>query len=97
MTVVIKSDENGDWAFHVEGLPRYKDGVEIKYTITEETVQEYVSEITGDVVKGFDIYNTYGPNTGDTSKLLLWSSMTALSLLGSMLAVAVYLKKEEEE
>ncbi len=96
MTVVIKSDENGDWAFHVEGLPRYKDGVEIKYTITEETVQEYVSEITGDVVKGFDIYNTYGPNTGDTSKLLLWSSMTALSLLGSVLAVAVYLKKEEE-
>ena len=52
--------EDGNWAYTWTGLPKYKDGKEIVYTIAEVDVPEgYTSAITGDASKGFVITNTH--------------------------------------
>ena len=57
-TIDIKS-ANG-WKGTFKGLPKYKAGEEITYTIKERTVDGYVTEsITGDSTNGFTITNKY--------------------------------------
>ena len=52
--------ESSDWAYEFKNLPEYdKDGVKYNYTVTEEEVTEYVTEISG-----YDVINTL---TGTTS------------------------------
>ena len=48
------------WKGTFKGLPRYKAGEEITYTIKEKAVDRYVTEsITGDSTNGFTITNKY--------------------------------------
>ena len=48
------------WKGTFKGLPRYKAGEEITYTIKEKAVDGYVTEsITGDSTNGFTITNKY--------------------------------------
>ena len=57
-TIEITS-ANG-WKGTFKGLPKYKAGEEITYTIKERTVDGYVTEsITGDSTNGFTITNKY--------------------------------------
>ena len=50
--------EEDDWMFSFSGLDKYRDpGTEIVYTITEDEVAEYTSEIDG-----FNVTNTYAPD-----------------------------------
>ena len=52
--------ESSDWAYEFKNLPEYdKDGVKYNYTVTEEEVTGYVTEISG-----YDVINTL---TGTTS------------------------------
>ena len=52
--------ESSDWAYEFKNLPEYdKDGVKYNYTVTEEEVTGYVTEISG-----YDVINTL---TGITS------------------------------
>ncbi|WBW49369.1 Cna B-type domain-containing protein [Peptoniphilus equinus] len=58
---VAKKELNKDnnWRDVFKDLPRYeKDKGEIKYTVKEESVKGYKSEISGDLNKGFVITNT---------------------------------------
>ena len=56
--VVVTPDENGEWNFVFENLPRYDtDGNPIEYTIVELPVQNWTPEYNG-----FDIINHF---TGD--------------------------------
>ncbi|THE09336.1 Cna B-type domain-containing protein [Enterococcus hirae] len=48
--------ENDGWSYEFQNLPKYKDGKEIVYTITENAVENYTTEI-----EGFNITNTYNP------------------------------------
>ena len=48
-SVTIKPDENGDWYYKFENLPKYKEGKLIQYTITEDTVELYETEDIIDV------------------------------------------------
>ena len=48
---ITKEDE---WKWSFENLDKYKNGKEIKYTITEDKVEGYTSE-----VKGYDVTNTH--------------------------------------
>jgi len=48
------ADDNWSWCW--TDLPKYENGVEIVYTITEEPVAEYTSVITG-----YDVENIYEP------------------------------------
>ncbi|MBR0229840.1 MAG: Cna B-type domain-containing protein, partial [Erysipelotrichaceae bacterium] len=95
-TIVIKSDLNGDWHYDSEELPKYKDGKEIKYSITEETVPDYMTDITGSAADGFIITNTVGVDTADRTHLPLWICLMLLSNT-SAVATALYFKKKEEE
>jgi len=46
------------WSGAFEGLPKYKDGAEIAYTVAELEVGGYISEVSGDAEVGFTITNT---------------------------------------
>lgn len=48
--------ENG-WTASFEGLYEYKEGQKINYTVKEEDVEGYVSQISGDMTKGYVITN----------------------------------------
>ena len=57
-TIDIKSAN--EWKGTFKGLPKYKAGEEITYTIKEKAVDRYVTEsITGDSTNGFTITNKY--------------------------------------
>ncbi|WP_128738392.1 Cna B-type domain-containing protein, partial [Lederbergia galactosidilytica] len=52
--------EKDDWKYSFTDLPKYEAGEEIVYTITEDTVEDYTTE-----VKGYDVTNQHKP--GKTS------------------------------
>ncbi|MDY2959823.1 MAG: Cna B-type domain-containing protein, partial [Hornefia sp.] len=52
-TVATKDD---NWAYSFKNLPKYKNGKEIVYTVTEDAVPGYTPEING-----YDIKNSYTP------------------------------------
>ncbi len=45
-----------DWKWSFTDLPKYENGIEINYTITEDKVKDYTSE-----VNGYDVTNTHTP------------------------------------
>ena len=96
-SIQIIPDEEGNWSYDREGLDKFSEGEEIIYTIEEEEVEEYTTTISGDIENGFTITNTVVPDTGDSTNLSLWVSTLGMSLFGSILAIAIYLKKESEE
>ena len=60
-------NETGNWTGTFSGLDKYNaDGTEIVYTIKEDEVSGYTSEVTGDATTGFTITNTEVPH--DTPK-----------------------------
>ena len=60
-TVEVKADEQGNWSYTFEDLPKFENGKEIVYTVTENVVKNYTTEITGSVEDGFVITNTHTP------------------------------------
>ncbi len=67
-TVTVTEDENGNWSWRFENLPKYKDhGTEIVYTIEETEIDEYVASING-----FDITNTHEPEKTELSVTKIW-------------------------
>ncbi len=86
-SAAIEADENGDWSHTFTGLPVYRDGKEIEYTVTEDVVEGYEAEI-----EEFVICNRYIPNTGDGSRTAGWASLMALSVLG-----VAYLRRRRED
>ena len=72
------------WKWKWEKLPKYKDGKEIKYTIKEDRVKNYLTK-----VEGFDVTNTFTPGTGDTMQPWMWLALLGLALLagGGLLAL----------
>ena len=63
---VTLSDANS-WTDSFSGLDKYNaDGTEIVYTVKEDEVSGYTSEVTGDTTTGFTITNTEVPH--DTPK-----------------------------
>ena len=55
--IIITKEDN--WVKVISDLPRYKDGTEISYTITEDEIPEYETTIDG-----FNITNSYEPGIG---------------------------------
>ena len=53
---MVKPDASGNWKYSFTDLPKYEDGKEIKYTVTENAVSDYTTEITG-----YNIKNSYTP------------------------------------
>ena len=56
---VVTPDEKGNWTFEFTGLNKYRNhGTEIVYTVSEDAVGNYSTEITGNVEDGFVVTNT---------------------------------------
>ncbi|MDD7512068.1 MAG: Cna B-type domain-containing protein [Peptostreptococcaceae bacterium] len=54
----VNLNAGNNWQHTFSNLEKYKDGTEIKYTIKEDAVENYKSEITGDMTTGFTVKNT---------------------------------------
>ena len=61
------------WAGSFTDLDTDKGGASIKYTVVEEPVTGYTSEVTGDATSGFIITNTYTPETVDVTVTKNWN------------------------
>ncbi|MGQ4822860.1 Cna B-type domain-containing protein, partial [Enterococcus faecalis] len=59
--------ETDGWKYEFTNLPKYENGQEITYTVTENQVPEYNTEI-----KGFDITNSYTPGKTSVSVTKTW-------------------------
>ena len=79
---------NNKWAGSYSGLDQYRNGKEIVYAISEDTVAGYSTSITGDMRAGFIVTNTKKPTptppsdtpkTGDNSNILLYLLLMLIS------------------
>ncbi len=61
----VTAEDGWKWSF--AGLPKYKNGEEIVYTITEDPVEGYSA-----AVNGYDITNSHTPETIDISGSKTW-------------------------
>ena len=61
------------WKYIFKGLPKYKDGEEIKYTIEEIVPDGYEAYITGDVKNGFRIVNYHKTEKIELSVKKVWN------------------------
>ena len=64
----VKADEEGNWTYSFEKLPKYEAGKEILYTVTEDAVADYTTEITG-----YDITNSYAPGKTSVTVTKAWA------------------------
>lgn len=64
----IQAAPDGTWSVEFTNLAKYKNGKEIKYTVTEEAVAEYDSYIND-----FNITNKYTPKTIDYKVTKVWN------------------------
>ena len=59
---IINVTAENNWKFSFDNLPKYQDGKEIEYTLTEEPVNGYTIK-----VNGFNVINTHTPATGTSN------------------------------
>jgi len=101
----ISAAENWAWSFT---LPKYDGEREIKYTVDEAAIENYVK-----TVDGFNLINTYCPDGGtpgkpgpgtppktdDESNLALWLTLMGLSLggLAAVIIISIKWRKRREE
>ena len=64
----VQAAADGTWTVEFTKLAKYKDGKEIKYTVTEEAVAEYEATITD-----FTITNKYAPKEIDYKVTKVWN------------------------
>ncbi len=91
-TVIL--DESNEWKYEFKELDVFdEDGNEINYTVTEEIVHEYDTDILGDMENGFVVRNTYYgegddvPPTGDNIYIYVIMLITSLIVLIKSLKV----------
>lgn len=65
----VTQDDSGKWIYTFENQPKYKNGEEITYSITEETVTGY----TFSKGEGYDIVNTYTPGMTSVTVTKAWN------------------------
>lgn len=64
---IVKADEAGSWTYKFTDLPKYEAGEEIVYTVTEDAVPDYTTEISG-----YDITNSYAPGKTSVTVTKAW-------------------------
>ncbi len=65
----VTPDPDGNWSWSFTNLPKYRDhGTEIVYTIDEEPIAEYTTQVTG-----YNVTNTYKPETIDVEGTKTWN------------------------
>lgn len=54
----VSLSKDGDWTGSFSDLPKFEDGTQIVYTVAEDAINGYTSEISGDATGGFTVTNT---------------------------------------
>ena len=67
-SATISANADDKWEYTFDGLPLKKDGEIIDYTITEDGVSGYQTQING-----YDITNTHEPETVNVSVTKVWN------------------------
>ena len=62
-----KVTADDEWAWTFDNLPKYENGEEITYTVTEDAVTDYTSK-----VDGFDVTNTHAPGKTSITVTKAW-------------------------
>ena len=60
------------WKWKFENLDKYENKQEIQYTVEEEVTNGYAGVVTGSMAAGFNITNSYTPETVDVSGEKTW-------------------------
>ena len=68
----VELNSDNTWSHTFTGLPKNADGVEITYTITEDTVSDYTTAITGNATDGFVVTNTHKTETTSVTVNKAW-------------------------
>ena len=94
VSTVVLNEEN-EWKYEWTDLPAYKNGKEIKYTITENKVKNYKTVIEGNMKVGFTIINSYpsnhkNPPTDDN--IVFYILLLIISLYGGIRYIYSYKK-----
>ena len=63
-----KATADANWEYSFTDLPKYEGGKEIEYTVTENTVKGYSTDI-----KGYDIENSYTPKKTSVTVTKRWN------------------------
>ncbi len=63
----ITVTEADGWAWRFVGLPKYENGVEIEYAISEDGVEDYKTSYNG-----YDVYNEHDPENINISVRKVW-------------------------
>ncbi len=58
---------NDNWAYSFDNLPKFENGQEIKYTVNEDAVKDYTTEIIGN-----NITNSYTPGKTAVNVTKVW-------------------------
>jgi hypothetical protein len=66
-STVVQASADGTWTYSFTDLPKYKDGKEITYTVTEDEVRDYST-----VINGYDITNEYTPGKTSVTVTKAW-------------------------
>ena len=69
----VKADKNGEWKYSFENVPKYENGVEIQYQISEESVDGYTTTV--DEKNQYNLINTYTPETIDIHGQKTWDDV----------------------
>ena len=63
----VKVTAESEWTYSFENLPKFENGTEITYTVTEDAVANYKTSLGG-----YNITNTYVPETIKVSGTKIW-------------------------
>ena len=63
---------SGNWFTVWTGLPVSSEGTPIEYSVTEDAVEGYTTEITGDVKAGFTVKNTHVVESTEVTVTKVW-------------------------
>ncbi|WP_315572325.1 Cna B-type domain-containing protein [Lancefieldella rimae] len=66
-TATVKADADGNWKYSFTNLPKYENGQEVKYSVTEDTVAGYTAKVSG-----YDIKNSYTPGKTSVTVTKSW-------------------------
>ena len=66
--MTVRADSDGNWKYAFTGLARYENGQEISYSVTENTVEGYSTELDG-----YNIKNSYTPAKTSVTVTKQWN------------------------
>ncbi|MGI6217383.1 MAG: Cna B-type domain-containing protein [Coriobacteriales bacterium] len=73
-SVAVTAGDGGAWNFSFDGLLKYnyEDGTQISYSVSEDSVDGYTTDIVSDSSGNFSIINTHEPETTAVSVSKVW-------------------------